>query len=340
MQNYVFCFRHFTAFLDQVPVAVSNKGRSGDEDVGNMRRILGALSLLFTFFLLCSLCGACCTTNTKPLSGPELAKTTDDVTVALVHSHPLRNEGVIYPYCTGVWVAQDTILTAAHCVQGLADAIDEENQEAKNGPEDPLQSFLKKLLGVKEDVEHTTSVMGLEVQFIMPKEVVNVGENPSAVHESKSFAYYKHHDLALLRVINPDSLPKHGVAVLAEDRPERGEQVSFNGHVKGFYWTFKVGYVSAYRNDLPAFKKSAEIEIDGPFMQVEAPIYYGDSGGGAFNNRGELVGIASFIGPMPSAGFYVPVEAIRGVLQAQKVIPTVLNLDPSAPDPKEYREQK
>src|SRR5277367_3186080 len=134
-----------------------------------MRRIFGAFSFLFAFIILCSLCGACCSTGVlnRPMSGPQLARATDDMTVALVHTSPLRNDGVTYPFCTGVWVSNDVILTAGHCVIGLAEAIDEENAPPQTD-EDQIQQFIKKLLGAKEEpVTSTTPTIGLNVQFIM-----------------------------------------------------------------------------------------------------------------------------------------------------------------------------
>jgi S1-C subfamily serine protease len=49
-------------------------------------------------------------------------------------------------------------------------------------------------------------------------------------------------------------------------------------------------------------------------MQVSAPVWFGNSGGGAFNDEGEIVGIASFIMKGPSLGFFIPVDSIRPFL--------------------------
>jgi S1-C subfamily serine protease len=55
-------------------------------------------------------------------------------------------------------------------------------------------------------------------------------------------------------------------------------------------------------------------ELLGPWMQVSAPIWYGNSGGGAFDAEGSLVGIASFKALAPNVAFYVHLETIREFL--------------------------
>lgn len=306
-----------------------------------MRRFIGAVSFLFSFVLLCSLCTSCCMANVlnRPLTGQQLAAATDDMTVALVHQHPQRNSGIIYPFCTGTWVAQDVILAAAHCVHGLAEAIDEENAPPSTDPDDAIQQMIKQLLGQKEEKpELKTQMIGLNIPFILADEVVNVGQNPAGQHNSVAFAVYPHEDIALLRVVKPLSIPAHKIAKLADERPDRGEVVSANGHVKGLYFTYITGVVSAYRDDMSALTGDSDAaDITGPFMQISAPISYGNSGGGVFDATGKLVGVVSFLAPAPNAAFCVPVDTIRSIMQAEKVIPMVLNLDPSAPDPKEFR---
>lgn len=265
-----------------------------------MRRILGVLSILFSLILVCC---SCCTANiqpqTPPLTGPQIAKLTSDYTVALVYTY----NNVTKPICTGVWVSRSVILTANHCVEGLAELI-----EALEG-------------------EHVDP-RGLAVSYILANEVVEVGKEPAAIHKSTAFALYKSNDIALLKVVNPDSVPDHGIAQLAEKTPEQGEHLNIMGHVKGYYWSFITGTVSAYRKELPVAKT---LGIDGPFMQASAPVYFGNSGGGAFNDKAELVGIVSFILAAPNTTCFIHLETVRGILQGWGIVP--VKLDTSAPDP-------
>ena len=297
-----------------------------------MRRLLG---LFVSLILLCSLCAACCSANVlnKPLVGPELARLTDNDTVALVYSSKTSEDGTTFPFCTGVWVSQDVILTAGHCAVGLA----------KMESAEQVILLLQDLLAGKDpgnDSIEPVKPIGLTAQFILRDEATDLGKEPTNTHDATIFALYRHMDLALLRVKDGEKL-HHGVAKLASERPERGEQLAFDGHVDKNYWTFRTGTVAAYREDMSSILDGETKELEGPFMQVSAPVSFGDSGGGAFNERGELVGILSFISTgSPDTGFCVPLETIRSVLQTQKVIPMVLNLDPTAPDPKEYRLKK
>lgn len=287
-----------------------------------MHRIVGFLASIVLFVALCATCCACCVTNiVKPPSGPELAKMEGASTVALVHTY----QGKTSPFCTGVWVSNDTILTANHCVNALVDELNEENnmkilQDLLNSSSVP--DVMPKLSDVNP--------MGLTVQYIMQGESTGVEEEPSAIHISTAFALYGKKDLALLRVSNPRSIPTHGIAILADESPAQGEAVSVMGHPIGLYWTYMTGTVAAYRDNLEGVGID---DFTGPFMQLEIPVYHGHSGGGAFNDRGELIGIASFILRTPDTAMFIHLDTIRAVLVGNHIIAAKLNLNPFAPDP-------
>lgn len=287
-------------------------------DVGFMRRIIGVFALLVSLFLICSVFCACCTINVKTPSGPQLAQMSSSETVALVH---IDQDGDPLPFCSGVWVSKTVILTANHCVEGLAEKITQENKDKL--PDSSIEGLLQSLAAPPVEP------LGLTVHYIVANEVVGVGKMPSALHSSVAFALYKSRDLALLRVVNPASVPPHGIAKLADKTPEQGEPINIMGHPHQLYWTYTVGNVAAYRKDF----SGVGMDIDGPFMQVAGPVWNGNSGGGAYNDRGELIGIASFKLPVPEESCFIHVETIRSVLQGQKIIPVVLNLSSKEPDP-------
>lgn len=274
-----------------------------------MRNVL-KLFILFSFFFLCD----CCITNIiRPPSGGQIAKIVSNDTVALMHDSK--------PFCTGVWVSQDTILTANHCVDALVKVFNDENNDTE---EAALQSLFPWFLPNKIVIP-----LGLTVPFILPNEVVEVGKAPSAIHNSIATVLYKDADLALLKAVNPNSLPYHGVAKLANKTPEQGDRIHTVGHTVGLlYWTYTPGYVSAYRKKLTSI---TDDYVKGPFMQVSGPMFFGNSGGGAFNDDGELVGIFSFIVKVPNTSFCIHLETIRGALNGQKIIPIVLNMDAADP---------
>jgi S1-C subfamily serine protease len=112
-------------------------------------------------------------------------------------------------------------------------------------------------------------------------------------------------DLALLLAAVP---PSHATAALAPGNPPEGEDVDIVGHPAGFVWTLSRGCVSGYR-----VRDEEHVR-----MQLSAPVFFGNSGGGAFV-RGQLVGIAHTIAfsrnmPVPNVAFFVTLSDIRSFL--------------------------
>ena len=112
-------------------------------------------------------------------------------------------------------------------------------------------------------------------------------------------------DIAILKIKESKSLP---VAVLANKNYDLkvGEDIIAIGNPLGqLGGTVTNGFVSAL---------DREIEIDGVKMnllQIDAPVNPGNSGGGLFNLRGELVGIvnAKSIGTdIEGIGFAIPID--------------------------------
>lgn len=113
------------------------------------------------------------------------------------------------------------------------------------------------------------------------------------------------YDLALLEVGEDIS---HQWAEVGQVSEKVGNRLHIVGHTRGLTYSYIQGWVSAYR--------SVEAEHgNGPFMQMTAPIYYGDSGGGVFNEAGQLVGITSFIYKVPNVAFAVHLNHIQDFLQ-------------------------
>ena len=126
------------------------------------------------------------------------------------------------------------------------------------------------------------------------------------------------HDIALLRAKAEVglSVPKHPVAPLAND-VEAGEEVRIMGHPKGMWWTYAQGVVSAQRT---ATFNIADGELD--VVQISAPVWFGNSGGGAFNASGELVGICSRLDDkMPNTSYFISIIYVRELLEHERVIP-------------------
>jgi hypothetical protein len=102
---------------------------------------------LFALFALCLLLGACCgTVKTPPAAAsPVTPNVLKSMTVALVAK---RGEE-IRPYCSGVWVKPNTILTAAHCVD--EDDLGEQLAYLVEGDLESKQTRAGRLLARDED---------------------------------------------------------------------------------------------------------------------------------------------------------------------------------------------
>lgn len=151
-----------------------------------------------------------------------------------------------------------------------------------------------------------------------PLTMVPIEDHSHAQFEGEVTFRDAEHDLALIHVAEPPA--NHAVAYLAEQNPQVGDPIHIVGHPSGMTWTYVTGTVAAYRNatDFPTDFQAGLVEDkkSGPWMQVAAPVWYGNSGGGVFDSNNCLVGIASFKLKMPNSGFYVGLETLRSFVQA------------------------
>lgn len=285
------------------------------------------LALISTFALalgLTSCVGGMSQFQPKKLSTPDMINHEGTTTVALVFQ--LEDEdgtseiSETHSVCTGVWVDATHIVSANHCTKRLLQFA-QEKQDAKekvHQAEIANCNGLAEMMGLcdpDEVVVHKVIKMeNLPVHYIIWSEVDGIGKDPTGEHLSKVVGWDGPHDLTLLEA-QGHAIPTHPIAELAPITPALGEKLYFCGHVHGFYWTFVEGTVSSYRDSLPG------AHTNGPFLQVSAPIGHGNSGGGAFNEQGQLVGIADMITKAPNMGLYIHVETIRAFLVAQKVVP-------------------
>jgi len=116
-------------------------------------------------------------------------------------------------------------------------------------------------------------------------------------------------DLALLKVNTDASLPY--VELGDSDSARVGEWVVAVGNPFGLGGTVTAGILSARGRDINS----------GPYddyLQVDAPINRGNSGGPLFNNRGQVIGVNSAIysptGGSVGIGFAIPSNLVRDVV--------------------------
>ena len=117
-------------------------------------------------------------------------------------------------------------------------------------------------------------------------------------------------DVALLRIPSTDILP---VAALGDSDGLRvGEWVCAIGNPLGYVHSVTVGVVSFLG------RKLFDPSLDA-FIQTDAAISFGNSGGPLINSRGEVVGITTAISSQSSnIGFAIPIGQVMSVLPQLK----------------------
>ena len=117
-------------------------------------------------------------------------------------------------------------------------------------------------------------------------------------------------DLALIKVNDKGDYP---FVSLAKDAPRVGDWVVAIGNPFGLGGTVTAGIVSADGRDIG----------EGPydsFMQIDAPINKGNSGGPTFNLKGEVVGVNTAIfspsGGSVGLGFAIPAKTVDTVVDS------------------------
>jgi serine protease Do len=118
--------------------------------------------------------------------------------------------------------------------------------------------------------------------------------------------------IALIKVDSSGGFP---YAKLADQLPRVGDWVLSAGNALGLGAAITVGIVSAEQREIQA--GSAQ-----DFVQIDAPINQGDSGGPTFNTNGEVIGVNSFIfspsGGSTGVAFAVPADTVRAVIPQLK----------------------
>lgn len=270
--------------------------------------------------LLCSLVislTSCVSNNhgfrTKRLSMSQLVSHNGYSTVALVHydednmDQKISDISVI---CAGVWIDDKHILTANHCAKHIQKEMQAKRDKREKAIREAGCDIFEMLLngGCLSQRHKVIGEKNLPIHFVQWLEADDPGKEPTAWHLSKVVGWDDRYDLALLEAAG-QAIPPHETATLATVDPEIGESVHIVGHPNKLYWTFLEGTVASYRGSI------AHVEdTDGPFLQIRSPVYFGNSGGGAFNDRGELVGIADFLMGLPSEGFFIPAVSLRKFL--------------------------
>ena len=209
----------------------------------------------------------------------------------------------------------------------------EQQQMPQFQPGDPLERFFKQF-GQRGQAQHPTKPHITQAQgsgfFITPDGYVvtnnHVVEHATEVTlvtddgttlPAKVIGTDKKTDLALLKVTKPGTYP---TVAFAPTVPRVGDWVIAVGNPFGLGGTVTAGIVSARGRDIGA----------GPyddFLQIDAPVNRGNSGGPTFNGAGQVVGVNTAIfspsGGSVGIGFAIPSEVAQTVINDLKTKGTV-----------------
>lgn len=117
-------------------------------------------------------------------------------------------------------------------------------------------------------------------------------------------------DLALL-LVDPDDIPEHPVASFSERSINSGDNVHVVGHTSGYSWTYSRGYISSIRMGA----RSPTNAYIKKVLQISAPVWMGNSGGGAFDDDGKLIGISSWVSANgPQLSFFIHKDVVQEFL--------------------------
>ncbi len=146
---------------------------------------------------------------------------------------------------------------------------------------------------------------------------IQVGMDDDTKYEAKLIGSDKRTDLALLKIVEKKEFPYVRFANIKTVRV--GDWVLAVGNPFGLSSTVTAGIVSNMKRDIGS----------GPYdyMQIDAAVNKGNSGGPAFNMRGEVVGVNSAI-YSPSGGnvgiaFSIPADTAHDVIERLKKYGTV-----------------
>ncbi|MGZ0015147.1 S1C family serine protease [Yeosuana sp. AK3] len=147
---------------------------------------------------------------------------------------------------------------------------------------------------------------------------IKVKFNSGSIIDAQIISSIPSTDIALLKL---EYLPKNAIPALIgnSDKTKIGESIFIIGAPLGLEYSFSTGHLSGKMNK-SMLSRGQIIE----FLQTDAAINHGNSGGPMFNDKGEVIGIVSFIlsqsGGFEGVGFSVSITpAIKMLFETSSI---------------------
>lgn len=232
-------------------------------------------------------------------SQEELIEIIDAATIALVEKNEDNDFQVT---CGGIWITQYQFISAFHCVSDIVLPSIEISSDGML-----IFKEADETMYVGKTVSYVSSqrLKRSDRQYHQPIDVINVSD-------AIIIATDRDHDLVMIQTVD------HFDAIIHQALPVRkpynelliGERVHILGHTAGYPFTYINGVVSAERDSNGPFKKKIHV------IQINASVWFGNSGGAAFDMNGNIVGIASFIRKdVPNMSFFIHFNVINQFIE-------------------------
>jgi serine protease Do len=200
--------------------------------------------------------------------------------------------------------------------------IGEEDQPAGQGAPSSGSDLPKGKVGAKQPHIATSQGSGFFLSsdgyamttnhLIERSEKIEITTDNGMVDAAKLVGADPKTDLALLKVEGGNEFP---AARIADKAPRIGEWVLAVGNPFGLGGTVTAGIVSARARDI-------EVAAYNDFIQIDAPVNQGNSGGPTFDVGGNVIGVNSAIfsptGGSIGIGFAIPAETVKTIADRLK----------------------
>ncbi len=188
-------------------------------------------------------------------------------------------------YCTGFYVSETEVMTAAHCVAVSEVVLTPWGPERIYSEMSPVGNATKVVTYGRylKDPEMRSYTLFMVTKFNDVDDVALLTILPNQENDSDKKIF------------------KIGAV------PRLGDKSIVIGHPAGLMWTLTDGIISfptRYLDEEEGYQK---------ITQTSSPIYFGNSGGPLINSKGECIGVASKM-IVPHLGMFAHVDSIRKML--------------------------